>query len=167
MPELYKTTFNYLLTHRVIPHLFFKNLDFFYETVLTCPESMQSFMQNAVQTAIDIAKNNPDIEPGEPINDFPMKVFGDSIEEGVISVLIPNCNTDCDCAIIAFPCVRESARYFTCELSSNPLTDETFFITGEWTLNDEGYNHSNYGKIDVSNTENFPMKIVEIVYGGK
>jgi len=165
MTDKYKTTFNYLLTHKVMPRMFFSNLDFFYETIVTDPENMQVFMRNCMQVAIDMTEKHPDIEPAFQIEEFTMDLFGASVEKGVISIIIPNCERDCDCLVVAFPCMRGMARYFTCELSTNPLNGDIFYIIGEWTEEGEGYSHSNYGYINVEKSENFPKKVIEAVYG--
>ena len=167
--EQYKTTFNYLLTHRVIRQMYFDNLDLFYEQIITNPQNMQIFMQNAMQTAADWAGQNPDVEPAYPIEKFDMSMAGDgveySVENGIILVNIPNCERMADCVRIAFPCMSEYARYFTCELSCNPLTDEQFFIMGEWTPSGESFKHHNYGQINTENGETFAGKVIKMVYG--
>jgi len=164
MPE-YKTTFNYLLTHKVIPHFFFTNLEFFYENIITNPDNMQLFMQNCMNAALDITGKNPDIEPGEPVESFSMRIFGEIAAESVISVLIPNCKRECDSIIVVFPCMREHARYFTCELSSNPLDGEKFFIMGEWEQEGDDYKHINYGRVDASTTDSFPNSVIGLLFG--
>ena len=167
MPEQYKTTFNYLLTHKVMPHKFYSNLTLFYESIITNPKNMQLFMKNCVKTAIEIAKKNPNIEPGinpdwTSIEQFIMKLTGE-VEKSVILISIPNCLKDSDCQYIAIPCVREMAGYYTNELSMNPANGESSFIAGEWTSD---YHHSNFGKTD-SGADSFAGKIIKIVYGGK
>ena len=169
MSNQYKTTFNYLLTHKVIPHMYFSNLDFFYETVITNPKNMKIFVNNCIVTAIEMAENNPDIEPGTnpawAAEDFNMELMGISVDKGIILVQIPKCGEICDCLFVAFPCMRVDARYFTCELSSNPLTGAAFYIAGEWVPERYNYSHSNFGEV-ASNKKSFSDKVIKIVYGG-
>ena len=166
MPEQYKTSFNYLLTHKVMPHKFFTNLALFYESIITNPKNMQLFMKNCVKTAIEIAKKNPDIEPGvnpdwASIEQFIIKLTGRA-EKSVIIISIPNCIKNNDCPYIAIPCTQKMARYFTCELSSNPIDGESLFIAGEWTSD---FRHSNFGQIN-SEPDSFAAKVIKIAYGG-
>ena len=169
MPEQYKTTFNYLLTHKVMPQMFFSNLDFFYETIITNPKNLKIFIHNCILTAVEIAENNPEIEPGSnkawaSAEDFNMELMGISVTKGVILVQIPKYGAVCDCLSVAFPCMREEARYFTCELSSNPLTGETLYIAGEWAPDRYNYSHSNFGET-ASDKKSFSEKVIKIVYG--
>jgi|GEM_PF-2344550 len=169
MPD-YKTTFNYLLTHKVIPHMYFENLDLFYDTVITSPQNMQIFMKNCVTAAADMAKDYSDIEPvsvyeWDKIEEFSIAPFGDSIEKGVISAIIPNSKVPPDSVAVAFPFAREKAGYFTMEQSSDPMTGKTLYILGEWTPSVDNYKHSNYGEVDISKSVNFPNRVIEIVYG--
>ncbi|MDR0443781.1 MAG: hypothetical protein LBH44_10275 [Treponema sp.] len=165
MSKEYRTTFNYLLTHRVIPNVYYANLDFFYETIITSPKNMQVFMENAMKIAADMAEKHPEIEPPFLVEEFSMIMIGDNPDTSVIVVTIPNCEKDCDCLQIAFPLMYTQARYFTCELSSNPLTDEQFFIVGEWNPEGEGLKHSNYGRLEITDEKSFGLKVREMVYG--
>ena len=70
MEKKYKTTFNYLLTHKVLPAMFFGNVDLFYESIIVYPQNVQDFLQEAHKRAAAIAKENPDIEPAYPIEKF-------------------------------------------------------------------------------------------------
>ena len=63
MEKDYKRTFNYQLTHKVMPQMYFSNLDFFYDTILPSPKNMQIFMQNAMAFAYEAALDNNEIEP--------------------------------------------------------------------------------------------------------
>ena len=165
MPGPYKTTFNYLLTHKVIPYFFFTNLDLFYTNIIVNPDKLQLFMRNCMNAAIDIQKNNPDIEPAFQADNFRMKIYGDTLKRSIISVFIPNCKEPCDSTIIAFPCVQEHARYFTCELSVNPITGDKFKIMGEWTPSGDDFKHSNYGRIDINKRDCFQFGVIKLVYG--
>ena len=170
MPEQSKTTFNYLLTHKVMPLMYFSNLDFFYDAVITTPKNLKKFINNCLQTAIDMAEINQDIESGaNPVwaeaDDFNIELMGASVAKGIILVQIPKCNNVCDCLFVAFPCMRSEARYFTCELSSNPLTGEKLYITGEWTPERYNYTHSNFGGI-AANRKKFSNNVIKIIYKG-
>ena len=161
----YKTTFNYLLSHKVILNYFFNNLELFYETIITNPDNMQIFMRNCMKAAIDIASNNPDIEPGTPVEKFNMRLFGESVDKSIVSVIIPNCKLPPDSLAIAFPVTRKHARYFTLEKTENPLNGEQGFILGEWTQEADTYKHSNYGIVDTETSNGFPNRVIELVYG--
>ena len=168
MPE-YKTTFNYLLTHIEIPRMFFRILDQFYGYMITSPQGMQIFMQNITKCARDRAQQYPHVQPPFPIGNYVMykymRVSGGGEGNDIVIVDIPNCERETDCSQIAFPCKREHARYFTCELSSDIMTGEKYYITGEWTPNGEGMTHRNYGRIDTQNDETFADTVRRIVYG--
>ena len=157
MSAEYKTTFNYLLTHRAIPRLMFSDLDFFYQTVLPSPQNMQTFMQIALKNATEWTKDNQEnIEPAYPVEEFKMSIFGDSLEKSIIIVKIPRCEKICDCIEIAFPTTREHARYFTCELSISN------FVLGEWTPDGT---HRNFGAIAFEEEKDFSDTVVDLVYG--
>ena len=168
MPE-YQTTFNYLLTHIEIPRMFFRILDSFYEYMITSPQGMQIFMQNITKCARDRAQQYPHVQPPFPVGNYVMykymRVSGGGEGNDIVIVDIPNCERETDCSQIAFPCRREHARYFTCELSSDIMTGEKFYITGEWTSEGEGMTHHNYGRIDTQNDETFADTVRKIVYG--
>jgi hypothetical protein len=168
MPE-YETTFNYLLTHIEIPGMFFRILDQFYDYMVTSPQGMQLFMQNITECARERARQYPHVQPSFPINNFVMykymRTAGDGEGNDIVIVDIPNCERETDCSQIAFPCRRKHARYFTCELSSDFMTGEKFYITGEWTPNGEGMTHHNYGQIDTKKGETFADTVRKIVYG--
>jgi len=168
MPE-YKTTFNYLLTHIEIPRMFFRILDQFYEYMITSPQGMQIFMQNITKCAREKARQYPDVQPPFPIGNFVMYKYmradGGGKGNDIVIVDIPNCERETDCAQIAFPCKREHARYFTCELSSDVMTGEKYYITGEWTSEGEGMTHHNYGQIDTQKGVTFADTVKKIVYG--
>jgi len=166
MPE-YKTTFNYLLTHIEIPRMFFRILDQFYEYMITSPQGMQLFMQNITKCARERAQQYPHVQPPFSVGNFVMykymRAAGGGEENDIVIVDIPNCERETDCSQIAFPCNREHARYFTCELSSDVMTGEKYYITGEWTS--EGMTHHNYGRIDTQKGETFADTVRKIVYG--
>jgi len=145
--------------------MFFANLDAFYENVITNPDNMQLFLQKCMECAIDIQENHPDIEPGFPVNNFSMKIYGKTIERSIITVAIPNSKKPLDCNTIAFPCNRENARYITSELSFDPSTGETFKIMGEWKLDGGNTKHFNYGRIDIHKKDSFQLGVIKLVYG--
>ena len=166
MSDQYKTSFNYLLTHKVIPHMFFSNLNFFYDSVITHPKKMALFIKNCVQTSRDMAESNPEIEPGsDPVWDaaeeFKMELMGTGVRKGIILVRLPKPDKIYDCLFIAFTCMRGKARYFTCELSS-----ETLYIAGEWIPEENSYTHNNFGKTN-PDMKTFSDMLIKLVYGGK
>jgi hypothetical protein len=157
----YKTTFNYLLTHKAIPTIFFATLELGYN-FLTDPEQLQKFLQMAAREAALVAQDNPDIEKPYQIEKFEMYITGDFETNGVIGIQIPNCDKVLDCFAIAIPTVREKAAYYTCELSENPLTNEPYFTLGEWTPD---RTHRNHGKIEITASASFIDQVQEKVYG--
>ena len=165
----YQTTFNYLLTHIEIPRMFFRILDQFYEYMITSPQGMQLFMQNITKCARERAQQYPHVQPPFPVDNFVMykymRTAGGGEGNDIVIVDIPNCEMETDCSQIAFPCRREHARYFTCELSSDIMTGEKYYITGEWTGEGEGMAHRNYGRIDTQKGETFADTVRKIVYG--
>ena len=162
----YKTTFNYWLTHRILPNIYYANLNFFYTTVITSPDNLQKFMQEALQRAVEMADGNPDIEPSYPIDEFWVAMQGKTQDTAVIVVALPKCEKECDCVQIAFPIVFEKAKYYTCELSSNPLDGEKFFIIGAWEQTEEGgLKHINYGRQEITSSESFGLRLIEMIYG--
>jgi len=163
----YETTFNYLFTHKTLPMSIFRDLDFFYENILPNPQNLQIYLQNVLLTATAWAqKYSPDVEPGYAIERFELGIFGNREENSVIMIDIPNCKEVNDCIRIAIPYVREKAGYFTCELSWSPIDDSKFLIVGEWKPQGEDGNltHVNYGKLDFENGENFPGRVIKLVY---
>jgi hypothetical protein len=157
----YKTRFNYLLTHKAIPTIFFATLELGYN-FLEDPELLQKFLQMAAREAAHVAKDNPDIEPPYQIEKFEMYITGDFETNGVIGVKIPNCDKTLDCFAIAIPTALEKKRYFTCELSENPLTNEPYFTLGEWTPDQT---HHNHGKIELTASATFIDQVQELAYG--
>lgn len=140
-------TFNYHLTHRVIPKVMFSNLDKFYNNVLAYPDNLEHFMKIITERVTQQVKNDPDVEPAFSIESFEISFYGEQ-EAGVICVEIPNCSQMLDCAIIAFPSVREIAGYFTCEYSVNPTDNNGHFVLGGWKIENGNFSHQNWGKID-------------------
>ena len=169
MSDQFKTSFNYLLTHKVILHMVFSNLDFFYDKIITNPKKLKLFLLNCLQTANDIAENNNEIESGTNsdwvnVNEFQMELIG-AVSKGIILVQMPFCKNTADCIFIAFPCMREKARYFTCESSFNFSNNEPFYFAGEWVPEDGSYKHINYGEI-AGDKKSFSDKIIKMVYEG-
>lgn len=170
MAEQYKTTFNYLLTHQVIPQLMFSDLDFFYEKILTSPDIMQQFMQKAVAHAGALAVGKPDIEPAYPIEKFEMDIYGkggERSDQSIIMVQLPKYEADCDCVAIAFPILRENAGYFTNELAFHPVSNEASLMLGEWAPAGESFKHKNYGVIEPSTLGRFMEMVIDIAYTDK
>nr|AXS01238.1 hypothetical protein [uncultured bacterium] len=163
----YQTTFNYLLTHRVIPQLMFSHFDQFYKNILPNPDNLEMFMQTAVQHAGALASGKPDIEPPYKIEKFTMGIYGDSFERSIIRIQIPKCRKILDCVEIAFPVMKESAGYFTSEFSISPINNEPLFMLGEWRVENGEFRHYNYGKIDTSHVDNFAARVIHIAYGDK
>jgi TPR repeat protein len=157
----YETTFNYILTHKVIPYMVFSNADFFYETILTNRGNMNIFLQQAVENAKSIADENPRIEPAYPIEKFDIFVFGDSPENGGISIVMPKSNKELDCAEIAFPFAAR--RYFTLEMSYDYVKQTGCFIVGEWEPKDEGFAHNNYGPLELTSRTSFPDRVISLI----
>jgi hypothetical protein len=81
-----------------------------------------------------------------------MDIYGDNFEKSIVTVNIPHCEKALDCAQILFPASLDHARYLTYELAENLLANKRYYILGEWTQNDEGWTHYNYGPIDTQNT---------------
>ncbi len=75
MPK-YETSFNYLLTHSVIPQLMFSDLKYFYENILISPDTMRQFMQKALAHATALATGQSRYEPPYPIEKFVMGIYG-------------------------------------------------------------------------------------------
>jgi len=93
-----------------------------------------------------------------------MELTGASVSKGLILIQMPVCKNNADCIFIAFPCMREKARYFTCELSFDPLNNEPLYIAGEWVPEDDSYKHLNFGET-ACDKKIFSDKIIKIVYG--
>lgn len=170
----YKTTFNYILTHYVIPRMMFSDLNLFYDTILPNPKNMQIFMQNAIGNCKRMAEDNPEIEPPHEIKEFRAGMYGESQDKALIIVGgFPKARKMCDTIEIAFTYDKKIARYFTAELSfklnpENPDQGKACFILGEWKPEAEGkFKHLNYGDIDIEGGKDFPELVANIVYGEK
>jgi uncharacterized protein YwqG len=160
----YKTTFNYLLTHRVIPQMMFSGLDFFYANIMNSPDSIRQFLLHAHKEAAAFAEQQSEIEPAWPIEQFEIRLFGETIESGIVIASLPRYEKDCDCVEIAFPLARENARYFTSELSTNILDNDARYLTlGEWTPKGDNLSHHNYGAIDLEKGASFPGMIAALL----
>ena len=158
----YKMTFNYLLTHREIPRLFFEDLNSFYQKVLPDPEMMQRFLFFAYNRSKYFATENPDIEPAFEIENFEMYMYEETKGRSVIIITFPKCDNPPESYQIAIPTARQRAGYYACEFSVDPLTNEPCFIFGEWKADNQ---HNNYGKIEMKNENSFAQMAVEIAYG--
>jgi hypothetical protein len=164
----YKTTFNYVLTHRVIPRIMFSDLDFFYKNIITNPENMQIFMQKATAHSAALAEGNPEIEPPYLIEKFEMNIYAKGNErsdENIIMVQLPKYEKVLDCIAVAFPTMHEKAGYYTGEVSTNPINNETICILGEWRPTEDSFKHLNYGEIAPSNYGRFIEMVIEKAYG--
>ena len=167
-----KMTFNYLLTHKELPKLFFSSLDNFYETIMPSSEMFMRFFDFAFNRAKYFVMESPDkyTEPFSADDKFKIELVGKTKETSIIVVGIPQCEEICDCFQVAFTCAKENPRYFTCEFSRNPMTDEDCVIVGEWKQKGEGLSHLNYGLLDTKNKESFAGRVIQIAYnklGGK
>jgi hypothetical protein len=164
-----KMTFNYLLTHKELPKLFFSSLDHFYETVMPSPEMFQRFFDFALNRAKYFAMESPDkfTEPFTDDDKFKIWLVGETDKTSVIVVGIPRCEEICDSFQVAFTCAKDNPRYFTCELSKNPMTEESCVIVGEWKQRGEGFSHHNYGLLDTASKESFAGRVIKIAYHNK
>jgi len=158
----FKMTFNYLLTHREIPRLYFESLNDFYQKVLPDPEMMQRFLFFAYNRAVFFSNENPEIEPPFEVEKFDMYMYKETQERNVIVITLPKCDTPPESYQIAIPTARQRAGYYTCELSVNPMTNTPCFILGEWTSENK---HNNYGMIEMTSETSFAQSVVEIAYG--
>jgi len=162
----YKTTFNYLFSHKALPMSIFHDLDLFYQSIITSPQSLQVYLQNVLLTAKAWAqKYSPDCEPGYDVERFKMAILGDKPENSVVAINIPNCVELNDCVDIAIPFLRDHAGYFTCELSENPIDGSMMFMVGEWRPDGEGLRHINYGPLGTDDKETFISKVIKRAYG--
>ena len=157
----YKMTFNYLLTHRELPRLYFEGLNEFYEKILPDPEMMQRFLFFAYNRCKYFALENRDIEPAFAEEQFSMYLYGIEGRQ-VLIINLPKCDVPPESYQIAIPMARQRAAYYACELSVNPITSEPCFIFGEWNAEQK---HSNYGEIKNINDNGFAQMAVEIAYG--
>ncbi|MDR3020557.1 MAG: hypothetical protein LBU66_06605 [Treponema sp.] len=167
MSDDYKTTFNYLLSHIIMPQMIFSNLDFFYETVLPNPDNMRIFMQKAVMHAGAMAQGKPDIEPAYPIENFKMGIYGEVFERSVIVIEMPKYEKDPDNFAVAIPVMRENAGYYTCEIGTDHVNNKRILVIGEWEPSGDSFKHNNYGWIEVNEANNFWLRVVEIAYGSE
>jgi len=161
MAEQRKMTFNYLLTHREIPKLYFEQIDSFYDTILPNPDMMQRFLFFAYNRSKYIAHESDNVEPPFEVDNFNMYMFGEG-EKKVLIVSMPEITQPPESLQIAFPVSRDKAGYYCCEFSINPMTNEPCFILGSWNAE---MKHSNYGKIDMTSDTSFAEAVVDLVYG--
>jgi|GEM_PF-1692023 len=158
----YKMTFNYLLTHREIPKLYFEDLNTFYKKVLPDPDMIQRFLTYAYGRSKFFAIENPEIEPPYDIENFDIYLYEEEKGRSVIVITLPVWDKAPDSYQIAIPTERRFAGYYTCELSVDPLLNEPCFIFGEW---DKEMKHQNYGKIKMTSDSSFAKMAVEIAFG--
>ena len=158
----YKMTFNYLLTHREIPGMYFEAINDFYEKILPDPQMMQRFLFFAYNRSKYLASENPDIEPAFGIEKFDISIYEETKGRSVLVITLPQFDFPPDTYQIAIPTARQKAGYFTCEQSVDPMTGEPCFIFGEWNAEKK---HNNYGKIEITNENSFAQMAVKIAYG--
>jgi hypothetical protein len=120
-------------------------------------------MQLATAHAAKQTKDNPDMEPPYPIETFQIGIHG-KMERGVIWIKIPNCSEMCDCVGIAFPAMRKNAGYFTFEFSIDPIDNRQYFILGEWKIENDSFEHINWGETETENGKSFIEMVQEIAY---
>lgn len=162
--EIQKRTFNNLMTHWIIPSSILPNINDFYEKILISPDNLQHFMKTLTDRYAQRAATDPEIESIFSEESYEIGFYGEA-EQGVIWINIPNCERNLDCCAIAFPSVREKAGYYTCELSVNPNDGEIKFYLCEWRKIDEGgYEHFNYGEIDVENGKDFVEMVYDMIF---
>jgi len=162
MPEQRKMTFNYLLTHKEIPKMYFETLDSFYQTILPSPDMTQRFLFFAYNRAKYKAAESSNVEPPFETDKFDMFMFGEDENRRALIITLPKCDQIPDTYQIAIPVLREKAGYYCCELSFDPSLNEPCFILGEWSAE---MKHRNYGKIDMTSDTSFAEAVIELVYG--
>ncbi len=165
----YETTFNYLLTHRVIPQLMFSDLKLFYEKILTSPDTMRQFMQKAVAHATALETGQLRYEPPYPIEDFKMGIYGkegsdESSEDNIIVIAFARFWEACDCVAIAFPVSR--VGYYTCEVAVDPVNSDVSYMLGGWEPSGSSFRHNNYGEMPMPlDPQVFIDRVIGIAYG--
>jgi len=164
----YETSFNYILTNRVMPQLMFSNPDFFYENIITSPDNMQIFLQKAVAHAAALAAERPDIEPAYPIDKFEMTLIeGKNQNQMVVVIGLPKYDKAADCAAIAIPTSRANAGYYTYEIAVDWQTGKytEFPFLGEWRPSGDSFRHNNYGEINPCTIGDFAEMVMKHAYG--
>jgi len=158
----YKMTFNYLLTHRQLPEMYFEELNMFYTKILPYPEMMERFLFFAYNRSKYFATEYPDIEPAFEVEKFDMHLYEGTHGRNILVITFPKCDIPPESYQIAIPTICQKARYFTCELSVNPMTNVPCFIFGEWTPE---MKHTNHGIIEMKNENSFAEMAMDIAYG--
>jgi hypothetical protein len=158
-----KMTFNYFITHRVIPQVIFADMDAFYEKIIQYAGNIQLFMNKTVQHATGLAADNPDIEPAYPI-EFEYEECGNNVRESVICVRFPKCAAIGDCTEIVFPRMHKKAGYYTAELSGNISESDVYFKLYGWKLVDDNLHRIDYGEIEMLDRRNIAGKVINLVY---
>jgi len=164
----YKTTFNYALTHIVMPRMFLHDLEFFYQTILPNPENMQIFMKNAINECGKIAKEHPEVEPPHEIKDFQMGMFGDNREQALLFINgFPKATQRCDTFEVAISFNKKQPRYFTTELGLS-TDNKPYIVLGEWKMGQgDKLDHHNHGVVNPMQEGAIPKAIIEVMYGKK
>jgi hypothetical protein len=153
-----KKSFNYLLTHDIIPQLMFSDLNNFYENWMERSADMELFINIAISHATKIAGECSNIceSPFELEKLKALWIDTHTVGEVVI-ITIPNAKKQCDCIQIAFVAKgNDFPQYFTLELAEN----QKLLLCG-WTLKYDILCHVNY--LMVIKQKNFFKKIVEIL----
>lgn len=64
---------------------------------------------------------------------------------------------------VALAITPNRPRYFTMEISKRTLTDEVYYIMGEWVIKDNNYAHLNYGPVPNGTVANFASHVTAVL----
>lgn len=141
-------TFNYYLTHMVIPRLIFANKNFFYDRVLPNPENMQIFLEDCIKLANEYFKEDATKQFKEK-HAFATSFYRLKNGKGIVFAEMPNATQELDCFCIAISNDKESPRYFTFEKAKESFNAEKVGqennVVGEWVLENDKFKHINWG----------------------
>lgn len=113
-----------------------------------------------------------DITNGLPINDMDRHIDENSFEVtqhmvdniSIFFITFPDPTTiqaQAKCVAIAF--TPNAPRYFTMEIASHYINNETYFVFGEWKIIDGYFKHMNYGALSNNTVDCFVKTVINLI----
>lgn len=145
----------------------FNNWTTFFKALSGGPNVMKQYLSNMWNSITD-----KDVKDGTPINDLDRHIDENDFDitfnvfNGirVFFIIFPNptsIQAQAKCVAVAF--TPNMPRYFTMEIGLHYLTNETYYVFGEWKIENNYYKHLNHGPLNHDTIESFASSVCNLI----
>ena len=145
----------------------FSNWQTFYNALCSGPNVMKKHLSDIWNSITE-----KDVTNGLPINDLDrhidendFKITQNSINGiNVFFIIFPDPTTmQAQAKCVAIALTRNIPSYYTMEIGSHYLTNEPYYVFGEWKVNNGYYQHVNHGPLNHDTIECFASSVINLL----